>query len=141
MYYHFKIHKDTDAIWAECIELNGCSTQGDNKEHLMEMMKEALNLFLDEPADSVIDLPLPDDKIKGKNIVRVPVEPSIAFSLIVKHYRKEKHLSQKQMSELLEMKNIFSYQRLERKTDPKLSTIMKVKKILPEISVDYILDV
>jgi len=141
MYYHFKIHKDADAIWAECIELSGCSTQGENEKHLKEMMKEALNLYLDEPADSAIDLPLPDDKIKGKNIVRVPVEPSIAFSLIVKHYRKEKHLSQKQMTELLEMKNIFSYQRLEKKTDPKLSTIMKVKKILPEISVDYILDV
>jgi predicted RNase H-like HicB family nuclease len=141
MHYHFKIHKETDAIWAECIELNGCSSQGDNIEHLKKMMKEALNLYLDEPVDSTIDLSLPDDRIKGKNIVRVPVEPSIAFSLTVKYYRKKKHLSQKQMTELLKMKNIFSYQRLEKRTDPKLSTIMKIKKIFPEISVDYILDV
>jgi len=141
MYYHFKVHKDSDAIWAECIELNGCSTQGENEEHLKMMMKEALNLYLDEPVESELNTPLPDEKIRGKNIVRVPVEPTIAFSLMVKHYRKERNITQKQMTELLEMKNIFSYQRLEKRTDPKLSTIIKVKKIFPEISVDYILDI
>jgi antitoxin HicB len=50
-------------------------------------------------------------------------------------------LSQKDMMKLLGMKNIFSYQRLEKKTDPKLSTLIKIKKIFPELSIDSILDI
>ncbi len=78
MYYHFKIHRDPDGLWAECIELEGCVTQGDNDAHLKEMMCEALNLHLDEPEDSDIVFPLPDPDLQGEDIVEVSVEPRIA---------------------------------------------------------------
>lgn len=29
MPYHFKIYKESTGFWTECLELNGCYTQGD----------------------------------------------------------------------------------------------------------------
>jgi hypothetical protein len=37
------------------------------------------------------------------------------------------------------MKNIYSYQRLERRANPSLATIGKIKRVFPELSVDYVL--
>lgn len=59
---------------------------------------------------------------------------------MMRFYRKEKGLSQNDMKRLLEMKNVFSYQRLEKHPNPRLSTIAHIKKIIPEISIDYILN-
>lgn len=32
MQYHFRIHKDQDGLWAECVELPGCMTQAAKKK-------------------------------------------------------------------------------------------------------------
>ena len=103
-------------------------------------MKEALNLYLEEPLDSATADALPDEKLKGKNIIEVSVEPSVALSVLVRHYRKVNNLTQEEMMKILKMKNIYSYQRLEKKTDPKLSTLARLKEVFPELSVDYILN-
>jgi len=42
MKYHFKVHKE-----------------GNSKEELFENMKEALNLYLEEPEDSTFLIPFP----------------------------------------------------------------------------------
>ena len=139
MFYHFKIHKEEDGLWAECVELEGCVTQGDTMEELIDNMNEVLNLYLDEPINSDADFSLPRKEVRGKNTVRIPVDPKIAFSLLLRHYRKKNNLTQTQLAKLLDMKNIFSYQRLEKKTNPKLSTLAKIKKVFPEISIDEIL--
>ena len=141
MKYHFKIYKEETGFWAECVELQGCQTQGNDIKELKFNMEEALNVYLDEPVDSNIEIVFPKENIKGKNITEIAVLPQIAFALLIRYYRNKKQLSQEEVKELLEMKNLFSYQRLERKTDPKLSTLAKVKKVFPEISIDYILDV
>lgn len=47
--YHFKIHKEDEGYWAECIELNGCVTQGDTLEELHHNIREALQVYLQEP--------------------------------------------------------------------------------------------
>ncbi len=140
MKYHFKIHKEKKALWAECIELTGCVTQAESFDELHENMKEALNLYLEEPLDSATADALPDEKLKGKNIIEVSVEPSVALSVLVRHYRKINNLTQEEMMKILKMKNIYSYQRLEKKTDPKLSTLARLKEVFPELSVDYILN-
>ena len=59
MKYHFKVHKEKEGFWAECIELQGCVTQGDTKEELEANMKEALNLYLEENEDFEYLAPLP----------------------------------------------------------------------------------
>lgn len=140
MYYHFKIHKEEKGYWAECVELKGCNTQSDTLEQLYPNMEEALNLYLNEPDNSKVEFPLPMKNAIGKNIVNIPVDPQVAFALKMKILRSRKGLSQRQVADLLKMKNIYSYQRLEstKKANPSLSTIARIKEIFPEFNIDDI---
>jgi antitoxin HicB len=139
MKYHFKIHRDPDGLWAECVELDGCHTQADTMDELNKYMKEVLDLYLDEPEDSERFAPLPSEKVKGRGIVEIPVDPKIAFGLYMKHLRNKHKFTQKQVADLLGMKNIFSYQRLEKKSNPSLALLEKVKQVYPEFCVDELL--
>ncbi len=47
MKYHFKVHREQNGFWAECLELKGCVTQGDTIIDLYNNIKKVLNLFLD----------------------------------------------------------------------------------------------
>lgn len=82
MQYHFKIHREKEGFWAECIELLGCMTQADTKEELNANMQEALNLYLEEAEDCEYLAPSPRASIKlDRNVVAVPVDPSIVDKL------------------------------------------------------------
>jgi predicted RNase H-like HicB family nuclease/DNA-binding XRE family transcriptional regulator len=139
MKYHFKVHKEGDGFWAECLELAGCFTQADSMEELNEMMQEALNLYISEPADSKRLADLPDDSIrKSKNVVEVSVDSEIAFSFLVRYHRIQHGMTQHQVAKKLGFDNINSYQRLERKKcNPNLKTLSKIKAIFPEFSLDF----
>ena len=54
MRYHFKIHKEDIGYSAQCIELPGCVTQGDTMQELQKNMRDALNLYIEEPEDRKI---------------------------------------------------------------------------------------
>ena len=47
MKYHFKVHKEGDRFWAQCLELEGCVTQADTREELDQHMRDALNLYIE----------------------------------------------------------------------------------------------
>lgn len=138
MFYHFKVYQEESGFWAECIELSGCFTQGDSREELLANAKEALNLYLDEPEGTAVTFPLPNDDITT-DVLRVPVDPKIALSVLLRKYREEHHYTQKEVAEKLGMKNIYSYQRLERHSNPNLATLKKLKRVFPDLSVDYVL--
>ncbi len=140
MFYNFKIHKEENGYWAECVELKGCRTQADSYQILIKNMEEALNLYLDEPEKSKTIFPLPQKNIAGKNIIKVPVDHKIAFAIKMKIFRTKKGLSQKQVADLLGMKNIYSYQRLEstKRANPNLTTIAKIKLVFPGFNIDDI---
>ncbi len=139
MKYHFKIHKEDVGFSAHCIELEGCVTQGDSMKELNENMREALNLYVQEPEDSGELAPLPDDSIRrSKNVVEVPLDPEIAFSFLVRYYRIKHGMTQTQAARKLGCKNVNSYQRLERrKCNPNLRTLYKIKELFPEFSLDF----
>jgi antitoxin HicB len=140
MKYHFKIHKErAGGFWAECLELKGCDTQGDTEEELLYNMEEVLNLYLDEPSDSKLIFPLPKDQ-KGKGIVAVPVQPRIAFAFLLRTARLKHHYTQRHTADLLGFKNISAYQKLEKSktANPGLETLVKVKRVFPEIRIDDI---
>lgn len=141
MNYHFKIRKDGKWFVAQCVELDGCITQGEGQQHLNEMMLEALSLFLDEPEDSTIIFPMPDPSIKGRNIVAVPVDTSVALAMVVRQSRLERRMTQRQVADKLGMKHIYQYQKLERgrTANPELRTLAKLKSLYPKMSVDAIL--
>jgi antitoxin HicB len=140
MVYHFKIHREPNSFWAECLELKGCVTQAGSLEELQLNMEEALNLYLDEPASSNITFPMPQENPKGKNIVEVAADPRIAFALTMRILRMQRGLTQSEAAHLLGMKNIYSYQRLERgkNANPCLTTLARIKKIFPEFKLDEI---
>ena len=52
MIYHFKVHKEKDGFWAQCIELPECFPQADTMKELQKNMQEALNLYIEEPNNS-----------------------------------------------------------------------------------------
>lgn len=141
MNYHFKIHKEGKGFWAQCIELGGCITQADSLKQLKSNMQEALNLYIEEAADSEDLASLPSNTIKSaKNIVDVPVDPQIAFAFLIRYYRIKNKMTQQEAAKRLGFPNIYSYQRLEtRKCNPRLETIALLKKLFPEFSVDYAL--
>ncbi|MBI2604556.1 MAG: helix-turn-helix domain-containing protein [Deltaproteobacteria bacterium] len=140
MKYHFKVHRNKDWYWAECIELGGCRTQGQTKEKLLRNLHEALNLYLDEPADSKIILPLPKKQTSGKSIVAVSVSPKTAFAFYLRTLRLRRGMTQKEAAKKLGMKNLYSYQRLEssKTANPELATLIRLKEVFPEFSVDVI---
>lgn len=141
MKYHFKVHKEGNGFWAECIELSGCITQGDSMEELKKNMEEALNLYIEEPESSQKLVPLPDDSImKSRTIIKVPVEPSIAFSFMVRYNRLKHGLTQQEAADKLGFANLYSYQRLEnKKCNPTLKIIFQIKRVYPDFSVDLAL--
>jgi len=56
MKYYVLIHKDEQSgYWGECPELPGCFSQGDTPDELMENMKEAVSLYLEETDDIAAD--------------------------------------------------------------------------------------
>lgn len=141
MKYHFKIHKEGKGFWAECIELSGCFTQGDSMEELRENMQEALNLYIEEPENSKKIAPLPDELIvTSRNIVEVQLDPSVAFSFMVRYNRIQQGLTQQEAAHKLGFGNIYSYQRLEnKKCNPTLKILYQLKRVFPEFSIDFAL--
>jgi predicted RNase H-like HicB family nuclease len=135
MKYHFKVHKEGKGFWAECIELDGCITQGDSKEELFKNMQEALNLYLEEPEDSTFLAPFPKKNLKlTRSIMEVPVDPEVAFGFMVRYHRIKKGLTQKKAALELGMKNLYSYQRLEKRCNATLEMIGKLIKIFPKFT-------
>jgi predicted RNase H-like HicB family nuclease len=71
MNYHFRITKEENGYSAQCIEIPGCITEADSKKELYANMKEALELYIQEPESSFDLAPLL--KI---DIVEVPLDHS-----------------------------------------------------------------
>ena len=142
MYYHFKIHKERHGLWAECIELEGCQTQGDDMDELEFNMREVLALCLEEPPESKIIFPMPLKKTpRGANIIKVPIDPSVAFSLVLRMTRLKHKLTLKEMAKKLHYKNINTYVKLEKaKTaNPGLRTIANIKAVFANFPINLIL--
>lgn len=140
MRYHFKVHKEKEGFWAECIELPGCVTQAPTKEELDLNMQEALNLYLEEVEDYEYLAPLPKASIKeSRNVIEVPVDPSVALAFSIRYQRIKQGLTQREAADQLGMKAIYSYQRLEKRCNPTLDLIYKLVLLFPALSLDKIL--
>jgi antitoxin HicB len=138
MRYHFRIHKEGRGFWAECVELPGCSTQGDSMDDLRTNMVEALNLYLDESVEYTGAFPAPRKRVTGKNIHAVAVEPRVALAVQLRHIRKRRGLTQRQAAQMLGIKGLYTYQRLEspRTANPEWATLARIKRVFPELSLD-----
>jgi len=140
MKYHFIVQNEKNGYWATCVELEGCVTQADTKKELVEHMAEALDVYLDEPLHSQVIFPLP--LLQGNNAswVSVPVSPQIAFAFLLRRERVLHQLTQRDVASLLSMRNLYSYQRLERSrsANPTLQTIAMILKVFPTFPVEHV---
>jgi predicted RNase H-like HicB family nuclease len=139
MIYHFNVYEEEDGFWAECVELPGCKTQAETYNELIEFCKESLNIYLEEPTDLKVVFPLPDESLDNDSkLLRIDVEPEIALAVLLRYNRSNLKLTQKQVAEMLGMKNIYSYQRLEKRSNPTLTIIKRIHSIFPEINLEKI---
>lgn len=141
MKYHFKVHKEKSGYWAECVELEGCQTEADSLIELCSNMEEVLNVYLSEPESSKLIFPLPQKKQpSSEDFVAVSVDPSVAFSFLLRRYRLQKKITLKEMAEKLKMKNINTYVKLEKasSSNPELRTLAKIKSILSDFPINMI---
>ena len=134
MRYHFKTHKEGDGYWGECIELKGCVSQGKNLKELKENLKEALDLYIDEPEDSSMVFPLPKKRIRGSNTIEVEVDSRLALAFLVRRGRLMRKWTQKMTAEKLGVP-LYSYQKLEnpKTANPEWKTLLKLLKIFPDL--------
>ncbi len=51
------IEKDSDGYFAFCPELQGCYTQGDTYEEVLENIKDAIRLHIEDRIESGEDIP------------------------------------------------------------------------------------
>lgn len=51
------IEKDSDGYFAFCPELQGCYTQGDTYEEVLENIKDAIRLHIEDRVESGEDIP------------------------------------------------------------------------------------
>ena len=75
----------------------------------------------------------------SRNVVKVPVDPSIALAASIRRQRIKQGMTQKQVTQKLGMKQLYSYQRLERRCNPSFDLIIKILLIFPALSLDKIL--
>jgi len=99
-------------------------------------MAEALNLYLDEPPSSNMLFPPPRPFVRRSGVVAVRVDPRVAFAMQLRQARIRNGLTQADTARRLGMRNLFSYQRLERKSNPSLETLTRIKRLFPDVSVD-----
>ncbi|MBK7891725.1 MAG: type II toxin-antitoxin system HicB family antitoxin [Bdellovibrionales bacterium] len=138
MHYHFRVHKDGNGFWAECIELDGCQTEGEDLDTLKANAEDALNLYLSEPEESRMVFPLPKKMAKRAGIIAVAVQPSVALSVQLKSIRAKRNLTQTKAANLIGIKTLYTYQKLEspKTSNPELKTLSKLKKAFPELNLD-----
>lgn len=137
MKYYFRYHREPKGYWGECLELEGCRSQGKDLADLKRNLKEALDLYLDEPEDSQQLIPLPKRRMAGKNILAIPVDPQIAIACLVRTERLKRKWSQKAAAKQLGMP-LFSYQRLEhsKTANPEWKTLIKLRRVFPELDLN-----
>ena len=137
MKYHFKIHKEEDdRYWSEGIELSRCVTQADTLLELKKNLKDVLDLYLDEPQGSNVIFPLPDESIEeSDSIVSISVDSKIAFPIIMKNFRLQKKLTQKEAQQVIGLSNRNSYVRLEKPGNPGSETLDKVVRAFPDFPI------
>jgi antitoxin HicB len=140
MTYHFTVHAVKNGFWAECRELSGCVSEGNTKDELRTNLRESLNLYLEEPIDSTVVFALPNESLDAdKKLMAIDVEPEIAFAVMLRHIRLNHRITQREAAAMLGMKNVYSYQRLEKRSNPTLSLMKKIKSVFPEMRFESIL--
>ena len=114
MRYHFKYYPDErGGFYGECIEIEGCRSEGNTLEELKKNFAEALNLSLQCAFHDQETFIFPDDKYDNvKGVLSIKPDINILFANLLKYHRKHNNLTQKNVSDKLGYKSVWAYQKL-----------------------------
>ncbi len=106
-------------------------------------MQIALELYLTESTDSNLFFPFPKRKLNKEDIIQLTVSQNVASAYYLRKQRILIKMTQKEVSDKLGLKNIYSYQRLEssKTSNPALSTLYKIKQVFHKLKVDDLIEV
>jgi antitoxin HicB len=92
--YTIELIKDPEGWFVRVKELEGCMSQGDTAEEAIEMIQEAMELWLEVSLEDGLPIPepRPDEDYSGKFVVRVP--RSLHRDLVEKADREGASLNQ-----------------------------------------------
>ncbi|HOV15683.1 MAG TPA: type II toxin-antitoxin system HicB family antitoxin [Spirochaetota bacterium] len=144
MKYHFSFEEDErGGYWGECLEIQGCLSEGNNLEDFKKNLKEALDLCLECALNDEEDFILPFDEkeIREKNnILEISPEPSLMLSNMIKNLRKKYNLTQKEVAERMGYKSIWGYSKIEsgKYSNIEFKTLGKIKSVFPDIDLNLI---
>ena len=144
MRYHFKYYTDErGGYYGECVEIDGCRSEGDTLDGLKKNLTEALNLCLESSFDEKEEFIFPDKNYNEteENVLSIKPDINILFANLLKYYRKQNNLTQKIVSEKLGYKSVWAYQKLENSKygNVQLKTLAKIEEIFPNFDLNGIL--
>ena len=131
MIYFAKIEKqDNKNFLIEFPELPGCLSEAKSLKEALVNAKEALDGWLTSNCDRNLSIPEPKNR-RSKNYFPIEADLRISFAIVLRKARKSKKMSQSQVAERLGISQQ-AYAKLETptKTNPSLSTIHKLSKVL-----------
>lgn len=144
MKYHFKYEADErGGYWGECLEIQGCLSEGNDIEDLKKNFKEALDLCLECALNDEEEfvLPFEDNALNNKeNILEISPDHYLILSNMLKYYRKKNMLSQKDVAQRMGYKNIWGYSKIEKGkyANIEFKTLVKIKSVFPELDLNRI---
>ncbi len=71
--------------------------------------------------------------------MEVQVDTKIALGFAIRYQRIKQGLTQKQAAERVGMENLYSYQRLEKKSNVTIGIIARLLHAFPDLSLDAVL--
>ena len=79
--------------------------------------------------------------LKGRGIVKVKANHSAVFANELRRLRKNRSLTQNEAKNLMGLDHLTSYQRLENpnSSNPKLSTLIRIKKAFPKFPLEEVI--
>lgn len=125
-----KYSKKDEVFIVSFPNVKGCHTYGETFEEAQKYAKEALTGWLKVAFDENMKIP-ESSKITGRDIFYISPDLNVSFAILLRKEREGKHLSQKQIAEMLDI-SYQAYQKYEnpKKANPTLKTIAKVENIL-----------
>ena len=98
-------------------------------------MREALELYLDEPVGTNLVHPQPASS-PSEECVKVPVPPEAALPILLRGCRISRRMSQEEIRRTLGLKHRTEYARLERRCNPTLSRLARITDRLRDFPIE-----
>jgi len=115
-----------DKFWLAEVPLLQVTTQGTTQKELLEMVKDAIELLVDDPAFSI------DVTLIGNSLFIESNDPKKLIGLILKRQRHRKKLKLEDVAALLGAKSLNEYAQYEQ--GKHLPSLEKFEKLLQAIN-------